>query len=290
MAWRGALISGTMSALSSLFGSKQQNENVDKQIAATKKENELSRKHNLELAKQQNQWNIDQWNREVQFNDPAAQMARYKAAGLNPNLIYGQSNTAPQLSGSLSSGAPAVPADMSALGNKKSGLSSVFEAIKDNPFLAEQLRGMKLDNDEKQLDIYAKEHEKSVRDWLGSIFSTGDLPSDEDIVDMKGTFLNAHQISALNQIRLQSEQLKKSKGDNRLFDRNFDNIVREVAHRADISRSDAEYYAKTLLGRIAASNEENKLRSLDDLPEWGQKGTRILQILADTIGRIIKLR
>lgn len=32
------------------------------------------------------------WNRQNEYNSPAAQMARYKAAGLNPNLIYGQSN------------------------------------------------------------------------------------------------------------------------------------------------------------------------------------------------------
>lgn len=50
--------------------------------------------------KKQNQYNLDQWQREVNYNNemweknnaynsPAAQMARYKDAGLNPNLIYG---------------------------------------------------------------------------------------------------------------------------------------------------------------------------------------------------------
>lgn len=38
------------------------------------------------------------WNAQNAYNDPAAQMSRYKAAGLNPNLIYGQSNLSPSIS------------------------------------------------------------------------------------------------------------------------------------------------------------------------------------------------
>jgi len=35
------------------------------------------------------------WNRQNQYNSPAAQMQRYKEAGLSPHLIYGQTNVAP---------------------------------------------------------------------------------------------------------------------------------------------------------------------------------------------------
>lgn len=38
----------------------------------------------------ENQYAIDMWNRQNAYNTPAAQMQRYKDAGLNPNLIYGQ--------------------------------------------------------------------------------------------------------------------------------------------------------------------------------------------------------
>lgn len=33
--------------------------------------------------------NLEQWNLENEYNSPAQQVARYQAAGLNPNLIYG---------------------------------------------------------------------------------------------------------------------------------------------------------------------------------------------------------
>lgn len=62
------------------------------------RENNQANKELSELAYQQN---LAQWNAENAYNTPLAQMQRYKDAGLNPNLIYGQSNTSarsPQLS------------------------------------------------------------------------------------------------------------------------------------------------------------------------------------------------
>ena len=44
---------------------------------------------NMKIARYQNAWNLEQWNRENAYNLPTAQMARLKAAGLNPNLVYG---------------------------------------------------------------------------------------------------------------------------------------------------------------------------------------------------------
>lgn len=47
------------------------------------------------LMKQQEQaYNLELWKLTNEYNTPEAQMARYQQAGLNPNLIYGQSNTA----------------------------------------------------------------------------------------------------------------------------------------------------------------------------------------------------
>lgn len=46
-------------------------------------------------ANQQNRkWALQDWNRQNAYNDPKQQMQRFKEAGLNPNLIYTQQNTA----------------------------------------------------------------------------------------------------------------------------------------------------------------------------------------------------
>lgn len=42
----------------------------------------------------QNQWNLEQWHRENQYNHPAQQLQRLKEAGLNAQLMYGSMGSA----------------------------------------------------------------------------------------------------------------------------------------------------------------------------------------------------
>lgn len=57
-------------------------ENTDKTLAANKAEAELAFQRSLQL-----------WNMQNAYNTPEAQMNRFKEAGLNPHLIYGQGNS-----------------------------------------------------------------------------------------------------------------------------------------------------------------------------------------------------
>lgn len=50
---------------------------------------ERANKQNMKLAEYQYSKNLEMWNRNNAYNDPSSQMARLKAAGLNPNLVYG---------------------------------------------------------------------------------------------------------------------------------------------------------------------------------------------------------
>lgn len=78
-----AALPGILSAGSSLINSglsrRNSRRNVDRTIAG-----------NLELSQYEFSQNLAQWERQNAYNTPAAQMQRYKDAGLNPNLIYGQ--------------------------------------------------------------------------------------------------------------------------------------------------------------------------------------------------------
>lgn len=62
----------------------------------------LQNQRNMELSKYQYDQQKAMWNEANAYNSPLAQMERYKQAGLNPNLIYGQGspgnspNTLPQ--------------------------------------------------------------------------------------------------------------------------------------------------------------------------------------------------
>lgn len=51
-------------------------------------------KHDKAMADYQFNKNVAMWNMENKYNSPSAQMSRLKAAGLNPNMIYGSGSSA----------------------------------------------------------------------------------------------------------------------------------------------------------------------------------------------------
>lgn len=52
--------------------------------------NVITNRANERMQQKQNAWNLEMWNRNNEYNSPAAQMQRLQAAGLNPDLMYGQ--------------------------------------------------------------------------------------------------------------------------------------------------------------------------------------------------------
>lgn len=75
----GALVETGGALYDSAQNRKAAKQNTDKTIAA-----------NLQQADLAYQRQVQMWNMQNEYNSPEAQMARFKAAGLNPNLIYGQ--------------------------------------------------------------------------------------------------------------------------------------------------------------------------------------------------------
>lgn len=75
----GSLISAGSSIGSSLLGGL---------FSANSQAN--ANRSNMALAEYAYNKNLEQWNRENEYNTPANQLARLKAAGLNPNLMYSQ--------------------------------------------------------------------------------------------------------------------------------------------------------------------------------------------------------
>lgn len=89
----GGIISGVGSLLGGLGSSAMNNKAVQD-----------NNKANMEIAKYQAQWqqqenekayqrSLNMWNLQNEYNSPTQQMARIRAAGLNPNLVYGNGVT-----------------------------------------------------------------------------------------------------------------------------------------------------------------------------------------------------
>lgn len=82
-------ISGGAGLLGSLFGGLFGNYQQKKANEYNRQQIDQQFQRQKELAQYQYDLNLQQWNRENEYNSPTSQLARLRAAGLNPHLIYG---------------------------------------------------------------------------------------------------------------------------------------------------------------------------------------------------------
>lgn len=141
------------------------------------RENAKTRAFNLQMAKLQNKWNIQQWNRENKYNSPIEQKNRLEAAGLNASLIGGAS------SGNASSlnmvgPAPAQPTDYS---QGMSARLQGMQAIANAALTAAQTENIKANTRKVNEDANYQATENKVRDNLQHIF--GDGSTIEEMLD-----------------------------------------------------------------------------------------------------------
>lgn len=113
--------------------------------------NKENRRFALRQQQLQNQFNLDMWNRQNAYNTPAAQVQRLMAAGLNPNLAYGQLGSGE--AGALTSAGANYKGVAPQMNSDFAGSVQTFMANKR----AEELHQKQLDN----LDLQ-NEHQELV--------------------------------------------------------------------------------------------------------------------------------
>lgn len=102
---------------SAAWAAAAQTANTAANVIATSNVNRKTQKWNEKVMAQQREWALADWNMQNEYNSPEAQMARYRAAGLNPHLIYGQQTSTPSVrSSEAPSFNPKAP-DLSGIGN-----------------------------------------------------------------------------------------------------------------------------------------------------------------------------
>lgn len=131
--------------------------------------NERNNKTNAAQARLQNQWNIEQWNRENEYNLPVNQVQRMMDAGINPGLYYGQNQ--------MINEAAASPEMTSAAGQLRAGyidpmmLANIglIDAQKEKTETEADVMAQKLPEELENLRQYRKESDKKIEELNSNI-------------------------------------------------------------------------------------------------------------------------
>lgn len=249
------------------IGALANNANTQNAINANKQSQQENREYNLNLAKMQNRWNRDQWQREADYNSPAAYRARLKAAGMNPDLAYGNVQGVAPASAGMTSGQASQPVDNSLLAQKMTALN-VASAALDNKLKSAQVRNLEEDAKNKNLDNrlkgYEVENEDALQALVGDPLSaTMDasklpLPAYRKYIEIVNSAKDSANKTVQNEeglLRLANARLDK------LFrDKTFEGELKKFANSVDISSAEAKFYLQTLTHRIASAKYDAKIK------------------------------
>ena len=253
--------------IGSAIGALANNANTQNAIIANKQSQQENREYNLNLAKMQNRWNLEQWQREADYNSPAAYRARLKAAGMNPDLAYGNVQGVAPASAGMTSGQPSQPVDNSLLAQKMTALN-VASAALDNRLKSAQVKNLEEDAKNKNLDNRLKGYEVSNEDALQALVgdpmsATMDasklpLPAYRKYMEIVNSAKDSANKTVQNEeglLRLANARLDK------LFrDATFEGELKKFANSVDISNQEARYYIETLTHRIASAKYDAKIK------------------------------
>lgn len=118
-----SLIGAGVNFLGGLFGSAAQ---------------ESANRTNIMLQREAQAWNESMWQKQNEYNTPAAQIQRMREAGLNPALMYSQGNV-----GNAESVKPVSPAQVQPVTGLSQGIASAGDAIADGIIKMEQVKQMR---------------------------------------------------------------------------------------------------------------------------------------------------
>lgn len=245
---------------------------------------QLGRDWSEEMMGQANQWNLDQWNRENEYNLPVNQKARLLAAGINPSLAMQGASSVGQAASSPSSASapsPASPSGSSApslnlqrpdYGTGFAQLSSAVNSYFENKQRSVVTEGYGLDNALKvaygdraaQLSLGKTEAEiDNLRSSTAKSYAESALinlnAKEKEILNkyldagqQLSLFLKIGELATIkSQRELMSSQTRKAIAEE------IESYAR--SHGQKISNRIADQTAKRL---IIATNEENRYRGI----------------------------
>lgn len=155
------------------------------------------------MAKYQNEFQRELWNENNAYNTPAAQMSRFKEAGLNPHLIYGKGTSG---NATMSTAARVQPADarLSAPVNLSDALNQYYQTR-----LLKARAGQEEAKEKRDQWLYGSGHEVGI-------YRDGKLVGSKKIMPFAAYYLKG--------MSLREEQVRKVQNEYDLITKRIDNV------------------------------------------------------------------
>lgn len=212
-----------------------------------------------ELMRMQQQYAVENWNREVSYNDPRAQMQRLKAAGLNPNLVYGSGSPGLNAPSTASPTAPSAPMQVTApadFGSVISNAAQAASALANAKLADSKTIGQKIENDFNQ---------KTLSDRILAVGKQNNW-TDEQISKTQEETANLQQQFALlvgqSNLMQKDGELKQKAIDS--FDQEFSKRMREYDDKHNLSKEEYRRLRDTyddFIRATKASSDESEINS-----------------------------
>ncbi len=218
--------------------------------------------------KRADRYNQAQWNRENEYNSPTSQMSRLREAGLNPNLVYGQS-----ASGASGNASPA-PMSKAAEFNFDSPISDVSK-FADTTMVPAQTNNLKTQNTvmEQEAILKAAQTAKLGTDNAKGKFDLGLAK------ELRDTSMSA---AKANLRHMEAQGIQKEL-DNSVKSESKKGIIKDLYYKAEISAENLK--GQKLLNNLRQLEVELKRIGIERNDPWY---FRIIGRHMDEANKIIK--
>ena len=187
------------------------------------------------------------WNRQNEYNSPIAQMTRYKEAGLNPNLIYGQSNTA-------------SPVQQASTGHYKEEAPQFDLGSVIGQFMDIMMADKKMDLMEKDITLRENQANNAYMQYSNIVAQNDKLTQEIALLRQKHGYLDAMNPLYKDNLTLKNQgmtqeneafpqllELKKKLMDSNLKTAVLDRLYKEQAILESKSRVEVNEFKKDLI-------------------------------------------